>query len=157
MLTIQTQDLVRRMQDGRSADEVSVWSHPVEVPKAMETRLAGDNIHQGEKLSQENEVTPLGIAGQNISIRTTDCEPPTIERMDWQVREISRIEGYNISSFDDSDPQPSFFPFVSFLVNKVQRLPQEICPISKDLTLPNNPNVLSSFYRPILPTSSNAE
>ena len=87
MLTIQTQDLVRRMQDGRSADEVSVWSHPVEVLKAMETRLAGDNIHQGEKLSQENEVTPLGIAGQNISIRTTDCEPPTIERMDWQVRE----------------------------------------------------------------------
>jgi hypothetical protein len=66
MLTIQTQDLVRRLQDGRSADDVSVWSNPVEVPKAIETRLAGDSIHQGEKLSQENEVTPLGIVGLNL-------------------------------------------------------------------------------------------
>lgn len=157
MLTAQGQEFVRRMQDGMSADKALIWSNPVQLPKGMEKHFAGDSNYPREKLSQENKVTPKGNAERKSSRRETERELPTMEQMDWQVREKSRIEGYNISSFDGTDPQPSFLPLVTFLVTKVQQLPQEICPICKDLTLPNNPNVLSSFYIPILPISSNAE
>jgi hypothetical protein len=67
---------------------------------------------------------------------------------EWQLEEQARLAGYSISEHDGSNPQPSLFSLVSFLVTKIQNLPKEICPFCGELALPSDPEKLKLLYVP---------
>ena len=64
----------------------------------------------------------------------------------WQEEEKARMAGYNISEFDGRNPQRSLLPLVTFLKEKIQRLPDEVCPGCQKKVLPSDPNQLKALY-----------
>ncbi len=64
----------------------------------------------------------------------------------WQQEEEARMAGYNISEHDGSNPQPSLLSLITFLKEKVQKIPVEVCPSCQKNTLPSDPNELKALY-----------
>lgn len=64
----------------------------------------------------------------------------------WQIEEQARMAGYNISEYDGSSPQPSLYMVVSFLTQKIHRLPEEVCPVCSNPALPVEPDDLKALY-----------
>jgi len=65
----------------------------------------------------------------------------------WQIEEATRNAGYDGSQYDGSNPQPCLLATVTFLRDTIQRLPQEVCPVCRKLTLPTDPDDLTLLYR----------
>lgn len=140
ILTTQAQELIRRMQDGMSADDALLMSNPVKAPRGMEFCRAAKitaTVPKGTKVAKGGG-SSIGHA-ENI---------PNGELPEWAVEEQSRMAAYCISSYDGAGPQPSLLALVNFLVNKIQRLADMTCPICKAPSLPKDPKILSSFYEP---------
>ena len=78
--------------------------------------------------------------GKDIALEEKDRQ--------WQLEEKNRLAGYGISEHDDTNPQPSLLSLVSFLVTKIQNLPEEICPSCGELTLPSDPEKLKLLFKP---------
>jgi hypothetical protein len=148
MLTTQAQELARRMQDGMSADDALLMSNPVKAPRGMEFCGAA-------KITATAAKETKGAKGgrcKGHAENTPKCELP-----EWQAEEQSRMVGYHIASYDGSGPQPSLLALVTFLVNKIQRLPDMNCPICKAPSLPKDPKILSSFYEPVASVATDVE
>jgi hypothetical protein len=65
---------------------------------------------------------------------------------DWKSNAQSGLAGYAIPIYDGSNPKPSLLPLIKFLISKVQKLPEQQCPICDQSTFPSDPHVLASFY-----------
>ena len=175
LLTLQAKELVRRMQDGMSADRALLMSNPIQAP-------AGEKESEQETTISLSKETLKGLQNDVKTmarvrdLRQVDSETKqgdarvkahsSKERKDarrtigkltkeelakdeeWMKQEKARMETYNIPDYADSPPQPSLLSLVMFLETKIQRLPDEKCPICKELTLPSDPNTLKALYDP---------
>jgi len=157
LLTIQAHHLVRFMQDGMSADDAFVMSNPVKLPKGIDKgrQNVGSTLKGLHRDTGNSNIKKQDSARKKC--KTSNQGDPIVELNEWEAEEKSRMSGYNISSFDGSDPQPSLLSLVTFLVNKIQRLPEQICPLCKELSLPNDPNILKSYYDPVVGADKRAK
>jgi len=64
----------------------------------------------------------------------------------WQMEEAKRTAGYDVSEHDGSNPHPCLLAAVTFLRDMVQRLPREVCPVCRGVTLPEGPENLKGMY-----------
>ena len=62
----------------------------------------------------------------------------------WQLEERAREAGYDIHHH--GEPQPSLLSLVTFLENKILRLPEATCPGCQQRSLPTDPKALSALY-----------
>lgn len=173
LLTLQAKELVRRMQDGMPAERALLMSNPIAAPDNMEetneqptVSISKDTLkglhHDVETMArvrdlrQVNAETKRGDARvKAFSTKERKEARRTIGKLtkqelaqdrEWEKQEQARLEGYNIPDYADSEPQPSLLSLVTFLETKIQRLPEEKCPICKELTLPSDPNELKGLY-----------
>jgi hypothetical protein len=75
----------------------------------------------------------------------------------WQLEEQARLAGYDFAVHDGSNPQPSLHTLVLFLKDKIQHLPEEVCPICMEPSLPEDPTILKSLYTNPVATAPEAE
>jgi len=175
LLTLQAKELVRRMQDGMSADRALLMSNPIQAPMGEEdsdkqttVSLSKDALkglkHDVETMARLRDLrqvdaeTKQGDARvkahsskERKDARRTIGKLTKEERAkdeDWEKQEQARLDNYNIPDYADSAPQPSLLSLVTFLETKIQRLPDEVCPICMELALPSDPNTLKALYDP---------
>lgn len=175
LLTLQAKELVRRMQDGMPADRALLMSNPIQAPTDLSEAEQQQNIsiskstlkglqHDVETMARVrdlrlvNEETKQGDAKvkthsskERKDARRTICKLTKEERTkdaEWEKQEQARLQEYNIPDYADADPQPSLLSLVTFLETKIQRLPDELCPICKEPSLPSNPDTLKALYDP---------
>jgi hypothetical protein len=191
ILTTQARELVRRMQDGMTAEDALHMSNPITAPvdlmkkgDAPKVRLTQDvlkGLHKDVEtlahvrdLRQVNAATDRHNAKVNANTArerkearreigkitkdeiAKDASAEEKEKQ-WQLRERARLAGYNFSEFDGSSPQPSLLTLVNFLMRKIQNLPEEICPVCKGLSLPNDPSILKALYDSTCASASEEE
>jgi hypothetical protein len=128
LMTTQAKELVRRMQDGMSPGNALKMSNPIRAPQDSKK----DTTKQGKKITQ-SEALASNSNNKDLS-------------SEWQIEEKARMAGYGIPSFDESNPQPSLLTLVTFLMEKIQHLPEETCPICKELSLSTDPTILKALY-----------
>lgn len=179
MLTLQAKEVVRRMQDGMTAENALILSNPVRQPKfhdddnkkETKERLTKDKLkslkHDIDTLSavrdlrekdaqrvqgkahvlkahtKERKAARRAIHKITDQERAADLELEEKEQ-NWKNEEQMRMQGYDMH--DGSDPQPSLLALVTFLMEKIQYLPDAKCPCCGDLTLPSDPDKLKSLY-----------
>jgi hypothetical protein len=134
MLTLQAKEFVRCMQDGMSAEKALHSSNPIKVPNEEESKT-------------EVFVTATKQGNAKVKPHNTNERKDAmckIAKTEWQDKEQGRLESYQLDDY--ADPQPSLLSLVTFLRSKIQLLPDEKCPICKELTLPSNPEELKTMY-----------
>ena len=170
LLTLQAKELVRRMQDGMSADQALRMSNPIQAPedtpdkKHVAPTITTDTLkglqHDMETMARVRDLREVNAATQegNARLKAHAAKERkdarrTIGKItsqeiakdeEWQKQEQARMESYAIQ--DTGDPQPSLLSLVTFLRTKIQRLPEELCPVCKELTLPSDPDALLALY-----------
>mmetsp|Transcript_12402 Transcript_12402/g.25221 ORF Transcript_12402/g.25221 Transcript_12402/m.25221 type:complete len:345 (-) Transcript_12402:25-1059(-) len=102
----------------------------------------------GDDLDGIEEVyTPGALESQ--SEREYDKSLEEKERA-WKLEEKKRLTGYyelyNVQEGGTIEPQPSLFVLVTFLVEKIRGLVEEICPCCKERVLPVDPAELNAMY-----------
>lgn len=182
MLTSQARELVRRMEDGMTAEDALKMSNPIRLPKNFraddakeppEVRLTQDTLrglkHDVDTLKTVGDLREINAATTqgNATIKAhaskerkdarraihkitdreigKDTEEEAKEKQ-WQLEEKARMAGYNITEYDGTNPQPSLLALVNFLLQKIQRLPEERCPVCSDRTLPADPDKLKELF-----------
>lgn len=173
LLTLQAKELVRRMQDGMPADRALLMSNPISAPDTIiqedtnvPISITKDCIkglqHDVETMARVRDLRQVNAstkpgdarvkahsAKERKHARRTIGKLTKEERAKdeaWEQQEQARLEGYNIPDYADAQPQPSLLSLVTFLESKIQRLPEEHCPICQELTLPSDPNALKALY-----------
>ena len=174
LLTVQAKELVRRMQDGMSADRALLMSNPIQPPcindddsdeqttvsisrdalkglqHDVETMARVRDLRQVDAETKQGDARIKTYSGKERKDARRTIGKLTKEEKakdeDWERHEQARMEGSNIPDYADSDPQPSLLSLVTFLERKIQRLPDEVCPICKELALPSDPNTLKALY-----------
>lgn len=122
-------ETLKRVHDLREVDSAAVeWNAHVKAHDAKERKDARRMIN---KLTQSEISEDLAKEAKEKK---------------WQMEEQARMAGYNFTEYDGSNPQPSLLSLVTFLIQKIQLLPEEQCPVCKKNTLPKNPQDLKSLY-----------
>ena len=120
-------DTLAHVRDLRHVNAATVeWNAKVKANSARERKEARRAI---------NRITENEIAQDNAA---------EAKEKEWQQQEQARLEGYNLT--DHHDPEPSLLSLVIFLENKIQRLPEETCPVCQEPALPVNPKELQALY-----------
>jgi hypothetical protein len=104
-------------------------------------RRLQNGMPEGEALKMRHQDWPSNPDGTKNSKPdvSNDTRP-------WQPNEQSRLAGYDIPTYDGTNPKISLLPLVKFLISKVQKLPEQQCPICDQTTFPLDPQDLASFY-----------
>ena len=56
------------------------------------------------------------------------------------------IAGYEIPTYDGSNPRPSLLPLIRYLIDTIYKLPEQRCPECQESALPSDPTVLASLF-----------
>ena len=122
-------ETLKKVHNLREVDSATVeWNAKIKAHDAKARKEARRNINKMTKSEISNDLNKEAKEKQ------------------WQIEEKARLAGYNFSEYDGSNPQPSLFSLVTFLIEKIQYLPLQICPICKKRALPKNPKKLESLY-----------
>lgn len=125
MLTRQAKELVRHMQDGKSFEKALYYSNPIKAPNEEECK------------TEVVVVTSTKLGKAQVKPYNTKDGRYKNAKTEWKGKEHIRLESYELDDY--ADPQPSLLSLVIFLSSKIQLLPEEKCPICKELTLPSDP------------------
>jgi len=178
MLTSQAKEVVRRMQDGMTSQMAADMSNPVNRPKNIENektkevkvRLTGEKLKNLKKdvdtlsvVRDLREINTTRIQGNATvmaraskmkkearravsKITNNELQKDKLEESnEWEEEEKRRLAQYDMK---DGNPQPNLLALVKFLIDKIQRLPLQICPCCKSSTLPKEPSKLKALYTP---------
>ncbi|KAL7468316.1 hypothetical protein ACHAXS_008617 [Conticribra weissflogii] len=100
-------------------------------------------------LAKERKDARRTIQKITLSEREHDKSLEEKERA-WKLEEKKRLTGYyelyNVQEGGTIEPQPSLFVLVTFLVEKIQGLVEEICPCCEERVLPVDPTELNAMY-----------
>lgn len=125
----QDAETLKRVHDLREVDAATVeWNAKQKAHDARERKDARRMI---------NKMTKAEIS--------KDLAKEAKEKQ-WQQEEAARMSGYNFTVYDGTNPQPSLLSLVKFLIQKIQMLPDVVCPVCKERTLPKNPKHLKALY-----------
>jgi len=122
-------ETLKRVHDLREIDAATVeWNAKLKAHNGRERKDARRMI---------NKLTKSEIL--------KDIEKDEKEK-EWQQDEAARMAGYNFTVYDGTNPQPSLLSLINFLIQKIQPLPEVLCPVCNQCTLPQNPNDLKALY-----------
>jgi hypothetical protein len=126
LLTIQARNLVKRMQDGMSAEHALDYSNnPIQAPATTDAKNGNQKA---------NTTSTQASSEQNL-------EPSS-----WQLQEQNRLLTYDIPDYDGSNPQPSLLSLVTFLHNMMDSLPQMTCACCSKTVILANPKDLAALF-----------
>jgi len=127
-----------------SQDTLKGLHHDVEtMARVRDLRLVDAETKQGDARVKAHSSRERKDARRTIG-KLTKEERNKDE--DWEKQEQARMEGYSIPDYADAEPQPSLLSLVTFLEQKIQGLPDEVCPICNEPALPSDPSVLKALY-----------
>jgi hypothetical protein len=143
LLTIQARNLVKRMQDGMSAEQALNYSNPIQGP----TTDANVNINEASQKANTSSTAHVRKEARRQNQKNASSETQADEQLEqWQLQEQNRLQTYDIPEYDGSNPQPSLLSLVTFLHNMMDQLPQKTCACCSKTVMLSNPKDLAALF-----------
>lgn len=187
MLTSQAHEVIRRMQDGMTAEKALVLSNPIRQPKMDDDdskKDIGEKLTKDKLKSLKHDIDTLSTvrdlrekdasrvqgkdhvlkahakerkAARRAIHKITDQELKHDQEMEAKWREEEEARISGYNFGSDNAPQPSLLSLVIFLQEKIQNVPDTNCPCCDKLALPADPNKLKFMYMPVSECKSDKE
>lgn len=146
--TNQTVDRLTRDKLKNLKHDIDTLSNVRELREKDAERIQG-KAHVLKQHAHERKVARRAIHRITEQERAADRALEEKEEQ-WKKEEQARLEGYHTvavaAGTSDNPPQPSLLSLVMFLKEKIQMLPDAICPCCREPALPSDPKVLESLY-----------
>jgi hypothetical protein len=142
LYTVQARNLVKRMQDGMSAEQALDYRNPIQAP------TTDANVNANQKSNTSSTAHVRKEARQENHKSKSNCEKQQAgEKLErWQLQEQNRLQTYDIPEYDGSNPQPSLLSLVTFLHNMMDQLPQKTCACCFKTVMLSNPKDLAALF-----------
>ena len=140
LLTSQARNLVKRMQDGMSAEQALDYSNPIQAP------TTDADANQKDSTSSTAHVRKEGRHENKKSAGTSGKQQVDEQLEPWQLQEQNRLQTYDIPKYDGSNPQPSLLALMTFLHNMMDQFPQKICACCSETVMLSNPKDLAALF-----------